>query len=69
MRIDNLGEVLKEEYDFAKKTVTRKLKENVEVLKSYIGDLKSKKNEEILKNLDKIKKASLVVLQCSKIVE
>jgi hypothetical protein len=69
MRIDCLADSLKEDYDFAKETVARKLKENVDVLKTYIVDLKNKKNEEILRNLNKFKKASMVVLQCSKIVE
>jgi sugar-specific transcriptional regulator TrmB len=60
---------LKEDYEYAKENISRKLKDNVEILKSCILALKTNKNDEIYKNLENIKKATAVVVQCSKIVD
>lgn len=68
MKIENLEEGLTDDYRFAMESIARKLRENVDILNSCITALKNDKNEEIYKNLDNIKKATNVVLQCSQIV-
>ena len=69
IKIENLEENLAEDYKFAKESIGRRLRENVEILRSCIAALKSDKSDEINKNLDNIKKATNMVLQCSQIVD
>ena len=69
MKIENLQENLAEDYKYAKESIGRRLRENVEILKNCISALKSDKSDEINKNLDNIKKATNIVLQCSQIVD
>jgi hypothetical protein len=69
MKVENLEESLADDYAYAKASIARKLRENVDILKSCIAALKSDKDNEIYKNLDNIKKATMVVLQCSQIVD
>jgi hypothetical protein len=64
-----LGENLAEDYKYAKEYIGRRLRENVEILKNCIEALKSNRSDEINKNLDNIKKAAHMVLQCSQIVD
>jgi hypothetical protein len=64
-----LGENLAEDYKYAIENIRRRLIENVEILKNCIDALKSDRSDEINKNLDNIKKAAHMVLQCSQIVD
>lgn len=45
MKIDCIGEYLKEDYDNAIENISRKLKENVEILRNGIMALKGNKTE------------------------
>jgi hypothetical protein len=69
MKIDNIEDNLAEYYKYVKESIGRKLRENEEILKNGIIALKSDKSEEINRNLDNIKKAINIVLQCSQIVD
>lgn len=51
MKIDCIGENLKEDYEHAISNISRKLKENVEILRNGIAALKGNKTEEINRNL------------------
>jgi hypothetical protein len=69
MKIENLQENLADDYKYAKESLGRKLRENEEILKNCIIALNNDKSDEINRNLDNIKKAINIVLQCSQIVD
>jgi hypothetical protein len=69
MKIENIEENLADDYKFAKESIGRKLRENEETLKNAVLALKSDRSDEINRNLDNIKKAINMVLQCSQIVD
>jgi hypothetical protein len=69
MGVSNLKENLGDYYNYAIKNVTQSLKENEAILRNSIADLKSNRKDEIYKNVENIKKATMIVIQCSQLVD
>lgn len=69
MTISNVGEVLKQDYEYTKENIGRRLTENVEILNNCISNLKGNKTSEIERDVTLIKKAADIVLKCSQIVD
>ena len=65
MGISNVKEILEKDFMYAKENVARKLKQNVEILNECINGLRSRKSEEIDRNINQIKRACDIVLKCS----
>lgn len=69
MTISNVGEGLKQDYEYTKDNIGRRLAENVEILNNCISALKGNKTNEIERDVILIKKAADIVLKCSQIVD
>jgi hypothetical protein len=69
MTISNVGEVLKQDYEYTKENIGRRLNENVEILNNCISALRGNKSSEIERDVSLIKKAADIVLKCSQIVD
>jgi hypothetical protein len=69
MTISNVGEVLKQDYEYTKENIGRRLAENVEILNNCISALRGNKSHEIERDVNIIKKSSEIVLKCAQLVD
>jgi hypothetical protein len=58
MKIRNVGDVLKQDYEYTKENIGRRLIENVGILNNCINALKENKTNEIERDLNLIKRAA-----------
>ncbi len=69
MKISNVEDVLRQDYQYTKENIGRRLIENVEILNNCINALKENKTNEIERDVNLIRRAAQMVLKCSQCVQ